>query len=161
MKKVLILFCTKLNGKLDNLQKTVLPILNIEQNSGNQLSFAGWLCRHWVSFARCMKWLLIHLLHSVHNMCDNKNTNHEEPAKKKHKRYNQYLHYSNYTRQDTYNWCNDRNILLDGVQVNQMSALQEWSIIVTQSPELLFKDYARGNILEYIEDNFPNDVDTS
>lgn len=149
--KSLDFFCTKLNGKLDKLKKTVSPILNIEQNSGHQLAFSGWLCRNWVTFARCAKWLLSHLLHSVRDTCDDKN---------KIKRYNQHLHYSNYTKQDIRDWCNDRNICFDGVQGYQMSALREWFITVTQSPELLFKDYGRGDILEYVEDNFPDDVDT-
>ena len=152
--KSLDYFSSIFNQKLDDLRKIVLPFINIEQNSGNQLSFGGWLCRHWVSFCRYSKWLLSHLQISISDFPD-KNHNQMCNAKKKHKKYHKNSHFSDYTKQDIVDWCNDRNVSLDGVQLSPLVTLKEWFIRATDNPKLLFQNYSTNDILEYIEDNFP------
>ena len=48
-------FSSKLNDKLKSINESNCSFLHVQPSVGLELSFTGWLCRHWVSFARCSK----------------------------------------------------------------------------------------------------------
>ena len=62
--------------------------------------------------------------------------------------------YDWYTKPEILTWCDDRNVSHDGVPL-LFEKLRSWFIRVTSSPDLLFVNYTTDEMIEYVEDCFP------
>ena len=139
-------FVAQLEKKLEVLKSYNLPYLSINDRTGSCskfLTFPGWLCRNWVSFARTCKWTISHLSNSLieKNQC---------------KHYDYPSIPSKFTRNQIVSWCESRNIETKNIPLNKTQA-QEWYIRLRNNYSLLYQDYSETDIICMIEDHYPDE----
>ena len=139
-------FRDKFDVKLMALSNLKLAYAQISNRSGavsDPLTFGGWLSRHYLTLSRFCKWLFCH----IHLSATKKS-----PSLPTHNNYHEY------SSKEMMSWLRERGICTRSLPV-QPEKRYTWFDNLIKNPELMFQDYSKDKILEFMENNYPDDYD--
>ena len=144
----LLSFGHQLDVKLAAIHKLCTTYLPINSRSGSRhdpLTFGGWISRYYLTLTRLCKWLFCHV-----GYCNTKK--HPFGYLPTHDRYMEY------TFTQMLAWCHHR-----GINTNSLSMRNDqrftWFYNMIENPDIIFKDYTKHEIMNFMEDNYPEDLE--
>ena len=141
-------FGDQLDIKLAAIHKlctTYLPISSWSGSKHNPLTFGGWISHNYLTLTRLCKWLFCHV-----DQCNTKKhpfghlPNHDS--------------YTKYAFSQMLAWCCHRRINTNSPSI-QDDRRFTWFYNLIENPDTIFKDYTKPEIMYFMEDNYPEDLD--